>query len=432
MRFLSHNTRKTKKLEGLIISWLHEGYDVLCLSETIRKPDLPFVWNSKNQDIKTFSSLHPDKKWGATIVLGSKVSHFAAKVEVHTTPGLICAVALHLPGMHPLLIASIYAPPDDPSAREAIAKELDRLLLIFPNFVWAGDFNCAVQQIDTTAVTPNFWPWLREHVLIDGDIKDSFRMFHPDSKSYTRYPNNIHSSQVRNDYIFFSEDILAHFGISLHSASILQDKTSDHYPVDAVAQLPLTPLDDADMHNPTRFRGLTSKETQAFQTSIQPLTEWVENNPPSHFSQEEWSSHANHIFQQISRAYHSITAPHQKHRATQIEKEFAKACSSLPSIGSNRSTALDALQRLAVKWRKKIQEKQKKRLHFSLVRHRRIKKTVQDTLNPPTRDRVTLWETSEHESVASEPAQVGKFLPKQWPTSEAIPISAHVLTLCVI
>ena len=156
MRFLSHNTRKTKKLEGLIISWLHEGYDVLCLSETIRKPDLPFVWNSKNQDIKTFSSLHRDKKWGATIVLGSKVSHFAAKVEVHTTPGLICAVALHLPGMHPLLIASIYAPPDDPSAREAIAKELDRLLLIFPDFVWAGDFNCAVQQIDTTAVTPNF------------------------------------------------------------------------------------------------------------------------------------------------------------------------------------------------------------------------------------------------------------------------------------
>ena len=149
MRFLSQNTRKTKKLEGLVISWLHQGYEVLCLSETIRKPDLPFVWNSKNQDIKTFSSLYPDKTWGATIVLGSKVSHFAAKVEVNTGPGLICAVALHLPGIHPLLIASIYALPDDPSAREAIAKELDILLLIFPNCVWAGDLKCAVQQMDT-------------------------------------------------------------------------------------------------------------------------------------------------------------------------------------------------------------------------------------------------------------------------------------------
>ena len=110
--------------------------------------------------------------------------------------------------MQPHLIASIYAPPHDPSAREAIAKELDRLLLIFSNFVWAGDVNCAVQQIDTTAVTQNVWPCLRQHVLIDGDLKDSCCMFHPDSKSYTRYPNNIHSSQVRNDYILSQRTFL--------------------------------------------------------------------------------------------------------------------------------------------------------------------------------------------------------------------------------
>ena len=147
-------------MEGLIISWLHEGYDVLCLSKTIQKPDLPFVSNSKNQDVKTFSQLHHDRKWGATIVLESNVSHFGAKFEVHTAPGLICAVGLHLPGKHRLLIASIYAPPDDPSAVEAIAKELYRLLLIFLSFVLAGDFNCAVQQIDTTAVSRIFWQWL--------------------------------------------------------------------------------------------------------------------------------------------------------------------------------------------------------------------------------------------------------------------------------
>ena len=132
----------------------------------------------------------------------------------------------------------------------------------------------------------------------------------------------------------------------------------------------------------------------------------MENNPPSSFSQEEWSSHANHIFQRISRAYHSITAPYQKHRATQIEKEIDKGCSSLPSIGSNRSTALDALQRLAVKWREQIQEKQKMCLHFSLVRHRRIKKNNSGQTKTPTRDRLTFWETSEHESVASEPAKL--------------------------
>ena len=254
MRFLSRNTRKTKTLEGLIISWLDEGYDVLSRSKTIQKCDLLFVWNSKNQDVKTFSSLRPDKKRGATIVLGSKVSHLTAKGEVHTAPGLICAVAIHLPGMHPLLIASIYAPPNDPSAREAIAEELDRLLLIFPNLVWAGDFNCTVQKIDTTAVNLNFWRCLCEHVRIDGERKDNFRMFHPDSKSYTWYPNNIRNSEVRNDYIFFSEDVFAHLRISLHSATILQDKTSDHWSVDAVAQLPLTP---ADIHNRTRFRGLS-------------------------------------------------------------------------------------------------------------------------------------------------------------------------------
>ena len=86
--------------------------------------------------------------------------------------------------------------------------------------------------------------------------------------------------------------------------------------------------------------------------------------------------------------------------------EFPKACSSLPTKGSNCTTALVALQRLAVEWREKMQVKQKKRIHFSLVRHRKIKQRLQDTLNAPTRARVTLWETSEHESVASEPPKV--------------------------
>ena len=132
-------------LEGLIISWLYEGYDVLCQSNTIRKPDLPFVWKCKNQDIKTFSSVHSDRKWGTIIVLGSKVSHSAAKGVVHMALQFMCAVVLHLPRMHLLLIAWIYAPPDDCFARKAIAKELDRLQLIFRIFVWADDFNCAVQ-----------------------------------------------------------------------------------------------------------------------------------------------------------------------------------------------------------------------------------------------------------------------------------------------
>ena len=175
-----------------------------------------------------------------------------------------------------------------------------------------------------------------------------------------------------------------------------------------IIQLPLTPLDDADMHNPTRFRGLTSKETQAFQTSIQPLTRRVENNHPSSFSQEEWSSHANRIFQQISRAYHSITATHPKAPScTKPKRNLPKVAHPYPREEATAQRVWMLCNDSKVKWRRKIQKKQKKHLHFSLVRHRRIKKTVQDTLNPPTRDGVTLWETSEHESVASEPAQVG-------------------------
>ena len=72
MPFLSHSTRKTKKLEGLIILWLNERYNDLCLSETIRKPDLPFVWNSKHQDIKTFSSLHPEVNLDGLLYLGQR------------------------------------------------------------------------------------------------------------------------------------------------------------------------------------------------------------------------------------------------------------------------------------------------------------------------------------------------------------------------
>ena len=76
--------------------------------------------------------------------------------------------------MHPLMIASAYAPSDDNDARQAIAADLDWLSLHYPYYLWAGDFNSAIQSIDTTAKAANVWKWLCGHVFIECEVKDNF------------------------------------------------------------------------------------------------------------------------------------------------------------------------------------------------------------------------------------------------------------------
>ena len=96
MPFLSQKTRKTKELEGLIISWLHEGYDVLCLSETIRKPDLPFVWKSRNQDIKPFLHYLPTENGERQLYFGPR--YLISQLKLRFI--LLLSLLVRLPYIH--------------------------------------------------------------------------------------------------------------------------------------------------------------------------------------------------------------------------------------------------------------------------------------------------------------------------------------------
>ena len=117
----------------------------------------------------------------------------------------------------------------------------------------------------------------------------------------------------------------------------------------------------------------------------------------------------NTVTQQVATAYHGITRPLVQHRETRMEREFKQALAGVPSNTEGRKKALRKLQGLNERWTKERTEKEKKRLHYCMIQGRKIKKAVDQALNPQQRTQVHLWdESTDPPNLATEPPQVGR------------------------
>ena len=117
----------------------------------------------------------------------------------------------------------------------------------------------------------------------------------------------------------------------------------------------------------------------------------------------------NTVTQQVATAYHGITRPSVQHRETRMEREFKQALAGVPSNTEGRKKALRKLQGLNRRWTKKRTEKEKKRSHYCMIKGRKIKKAVDQALNPQQRTQVHLWDESpDPPNLATEPPQAGR------------------------
>ena len=199
---------------------------------------------------------------------------------------------------------------------------------------------------------------------------------HRERLAFTRYKNSLLPCDTRIDLLLFSSSV-----VSLPSASLVEaniesaDTSSDHHPIYCTLRLPCTPQYPPPRAPTTRFRRLTPEEQKQFHASLQPLEVWAVGYRSTAVPQEDFINHVTSLVDQVTQAYHIVSRPPTKHSETKIERNFKRALSNLPQIAQRRTEALKNLQQLSGKWQKKQSARETKRLHYSMVRGREIKKT---------------------------------------------------------
>ena len=91
--------------------------------------------------------------------------------------------------------------------------------------------------------------------------------------------------------------------------------------------------------------------------------------------------HINTLVPQIATAFHQITRPQLAHRETSIEREFKTVLNRMPNAQAARTQALKRLQSISEKWRDKQRKKEKKKLHYAMVKGSKIKRTIDKALH---------------------------------------------------
>ena len=275
---------------------------------------------------------------------------------------------------------------------------------------YRGGFNAQLTPLDTNGSTVNRWNWLSSLIEDKREGVDSFRSKHQNTLQFTRYRSTLLPCDTHIDLFLLSSRLLMLPFLTLDSADIcVQDKTSDHHPIHCALQLPCTPQYPPPPPQHTLFRRLTQAEIREFTSKLSPLEEWAKNIPMDQVSLGECVQWMNTVTQQVANAYHGITRPSAQHRETRMEREFKQALASVPSTTEGRKKTLRKLQDLNERWTKKRTEKEKKRLHYCLIKGRKIKKAVDQALNPQQRTQVHLWdESTDPPNLATEPPQVGR------------------------
>ena len=157
----------------------------------------------------------------------------------------------------------------------------------------------------------NEWPWLRRRVTSDPPcLIDTFRHFHPSTRSFSRYPTPCRASSSRLDYILTSSapsDFCAPTSATIQT----DDKKSDQHPVTYTSQVPPHPFLETPSTKRKVFRKLTEKERSTHHDSLAPLAKWCEYTLPQFdsLSSADIERFTDAVLEEVATSYHTITAP---------------------------------------------------------------------------------------------------------------------------
>ena len=150
-------------------------------------------------------------------------------------------------------------------------------------------------------------------------------------------------------------------------------------------------------------------EQNTFLYQLSPLEQWAAPTDFSSISEAQLVQYVDIIVQQISIVFHRITRPNIQHKETKLEKQYKALLNTLSDNTASRKRTLSKLQELNEQWTKKISARQKKQLHHSMVKGSKIKKAVENALNPSRKSPIQLWDkSSDPPRLATDPSHVGQ------------------------
>ena len=169
---------------------------------------------------------------------------------------------------------------------------------------------------------------------------------------------------------------------------------SDHRPVSTSIAIPTNLINIYNIpHNSIHYRPLSKEEKSHFTSLSKPLNHWLPKHHDTLFQQpvEQLIPLTDFLFSQLVTTYKKVTHQAHDHKPTSVEKQFLDAIKNLPSSASNTHKT-KTLQTLLNDWTSKKQAQAHNKLHHSLISHKRIKKTINNILNPRNTTPISLYD----------------------------------------
>ena len=177
------------------------------------------------------------------------------------------------------------------------------------------------------------------------------------------------------------------------SATIQTDnETSDHHPVTYSSQVPPHPFFETPTTQRKVFRKLTEQERSKDHNSLAPLARWCEATLPrfESLSSADIELFTDVVLEEVATSNHNITTPSHPTSSALVQKIKVSLQTLPPPNHPNFPASMGTLNKLVKEWETKVNKAATTKIHRCLVRKTRIKRTINEALNPVERGEITL------------------------------------------
>ena len=368
-------------IQATILHHFNKGTDILCLQEILFNITL-----DNSLGLTTFDNYAPDKTNGTAIIVHKHLAPYCRKIHQTNIHGCLTTIDITLPGYPTFRIFNIYNTHIQ-SHQQRLAHVITSLQQREPIHLLIGDMNTHLQpHLDTDNIKhPKSWPWLYNQLHPPNpdttpQLRDLFRSQNPRNK---RLPD----SDSRIDIIIASTSFISIFNPQNTFINTTINNT-DHYPVTSTINIPTNPLNIYDIpHADIYYRKLNKEEHNKFLHRLHSLDTWTQNDMTSILNSpiDDLINTTNNVLCSLVNSYKLVTNQHHSHKPTTIEKAFTHQLNNIQPSTTLTSKQAKTLQHTLDKWTDKKKLQSQKRLHHSLIKGRKIKKSLNNILTPRAR-----------------------------------------------
>ena len=155
---------------------------------------------------------------------------------------------------------------------------------------------------------------------------------------------------------------------------------------------------------------MTERERSKHHASLAPLARWCESTLPrfESLSSADIQLFTDVVLEEVATSYHNITTPSHPTSSALVKKIKASLQTLPPPNHPNFPASMDTLNKLVKEWETKVNKAATAKIHRCLVRKTRIKRTINEALNPVERGEMTLKRPGATQLV-SPPKEVSSF-----------------------